>query len=908
MAAHASAPRRFLVPEVVQTSAMDCGPACLKCLLEGFGVRVSYGRLREACQTDVDGTSIDTLEQVAGQLGLEAEQIMLPVDHVLLREARALPALAVVRLPNGVTHFVVIWRAHGRFVQLMDPATGRRWPARRQFLDELLVHRLPVPARAWRDWAGSGEFLLPLFRRLKEIGVDRATPDQLARSALADAGWRSLATLDAATRMVASIVRSGGLRRGADAGRMITSLVEHASRDAPGVEQSIPPAYWSVQPVEADAGAEEQLLLSGAVLVRVKGKREPGESSADAVERARALPPDLLAALEEAPSRPGLELLRLLRADGVLVPSIIALAWLLAAAGVVVEALLFRGIIELGRVLLLGEQRLMFMALLVLLVTANCLAQWSILSGVLRFGRGLDVRLRVAFLEKLPRIGDRYFHSRLTSDMAERSHSAHQLRALPTLGSELMRWVFTLLLTTGGIMWLDPGAAPLAVLAAGCAIGVPLFVQPLLAERDLRVRNHAGGLSRFYLDSLLGLVAVRTHSAERAIRREHESLLVEWARARLGLQRTLVTADGIQSLLGFGLAAWLLLDHLARTGDIGGALLLTYWALQLPVLGQEITLLARQYPVQRNVTLRLLEPLGAPEETRAAVSAVARSTSATDSSESSHGVGVVLQAVSVRAGGHTILADIDLAIKPGSHLAIVGPSGAGKSSLVGVLLGWHRPAAGTVRVDGDLLDASRLERLRCETAWVDPSVQLWNRSLLENLRYGAPADSGVSLAQVVDEADLRAVLERLPGGLQTQLGEGGTLLSGGEGQRVRLGRALARSASRLVILDEPFRGLDRTQRRELLARARRLWGDATLLCVTHDVGDTLDFERVLVMDNGRIVEDGSPAALAGKADSRLRAMLEAEEDARGRLWSRGMWQRLRLERGLLTTDGQVNST
>ena len=80
---------------------MDCGPAALKCVLEGFGVPVSYGRLREVCQTSVDGTSIDTLETVAGQLGLEAEQIMLPVEHVVLPGADALPAIAVLRLPGG---------------------------------------------------------------------------------------------------------------------------------------------------------------------------------------------------------------------------------------------------------------------------------------------------------------------------------------------------------------------------------------------------------------------------------------------------------------------------------------------------------------------------------------------------------------------------------------------------------------------------------------------------------------------------------------------------------------------------------------------------------------------------------------------------------------------------------------
>ena len=91
----ARAKRRLLAPEVVQTSSMDCGPAALKCLLEGHGVPVSYGRLREACQTDVDGTSIDTLEVVARQLGLAAEQVMVPVDHLLADPETLLPSTSV---------------------------------------------------------------------------------------------------------------------------------------------------------------------------------------------------------------------------------------------------------------------------------------------------------------------------------------------------------------------------------------------------------------------------------------------------------------------------------------------------------------------------------------------------------------------------------------------------------------------------------------------------------------------------------------------------------------------------------------------------------------------------------------------------------------------------------------------
>ncbi|HEX5268929.1 MAG TPA: cysteine peptidase family C39 domain-containing protein, partial [Gemmataceae bacterium] len=158
--------RRWLVPEVVQTSAMDCGPAVLACLLNGHGIRADYGRLREACQTDLDGTSIDVLERVACQVGLPAEQVMLPADHLLLPEADALPAVVVTVLPSGMTHFVLLWRRHGPFVQVMDPGEGRRWLSGSDFLREVYVHAHRLPAAAWREWAGGEGLAAPLARRL----------------------------------------------------------------------------------------------------------------------------------------------------------------------------------------------------------------------------------------------------------------------------------------------------------------------------------------------------------------------------------------------------------------------------------------------------------------------------------------------------------------------------------------------------------------------------------------------------------------------------------------------------------------------------------------------------------------------------------------------------------------------
>src|SRR5262245_2368198 len=131
---------------------MDCGPASLKCLLEGFRVPVSYGRLREACQTDVDGTSIDTIEEIGKSLGLECEQVMIPLDHLSLREVEMFPAIVVVRLPSGFTHFVVAWRRAGSFVQLMDPMRGRYWTSQARFLRDVYVHTAPVPATAFSEW------------------------------------------------------------------------------------------------------------------------------------------------------------------------------------------------------------------------------------------------------------------------------------------------------------------------------------------------------------------------------------------------------------------------------------------------------------------------------------------------------------------------------------------------------------------------------------------------------------------------------------------------------------------------------------------------------------------------------------------------------------------------------------
>ena len=181
-------------------------------------------------------------------------------------------------------------------------------------------------------------------------------------------------------------------------------------------------------------------------------------------------------------------------------------------------------------------------------------------------------------------------------------------------------------------------------------------------------------------------------------------------------------------------------------------------------------------------------------------------------------------------------------------------------------------------------------------------MQLWNRSLVENLEFGRPDGSSLSVGARVVDADLRRLSEQLPEGLQTPLGEGGALLSGGEGQRVRFGRALGRPAARLVILDEPFRGLEREKRATLLRRARDRWRHATLICVTHDISETAHFDRVIVIAHGRVVEDGAPSELAAREDSRYRLLLDAEAGLRERLWADPSWRTIWLVDGKIVAD------
>ncbi len=561
----------------------------------------------------------------------------------------------------------------------------------------------------------------------------------------------------------------------------------------------------------------------------------------------------------------------------------------LAAAGVVLEAVLFRTVFD--RVASASLDAGPVVALLAVAVVLFVLAV-PVAAAMFGLGRLLDRRLRQGFAAKLPRLPDDYLRSRAPSDVAERSHSLHRLRLLPEIGAQGGRAVAELAFTVAALIWLDPASAVPALLAAAAAVAVPLAFQPTLAERDLRLRTHQTALGQLALDALLGLVPLRAHRAGPAVLRAHDELAVEWRRTGLAFQRTAVAADGVQALVVRGVRR-LAAVRVRGQRRSGGRRVCCSSTGPWPSRSSATTSLWRRAAGPRcgrwscgcwshwrhaRRSRRLRMDLLMVVRPRAA------------------GVKVDFDGVRVVAAGHEILHGVDLHVRAGEHLALIGLSGAGKSTLIGMLLGWHRPSVGEVRVDDEPLTGERLRRLRDETAWVDPAVQLWNRSLAANLLYGAAAGE-TSLTRVVDTTGLGPLVAGLANGLDTPLGEGGGLVSGGEGQRVRLGRALCRPRVRLVLLDEPFRGLDRPTRAALLAEVRSRWKEATVLCATHDVGETAGFDRVVVLEGGSVVEYGSPRDLAADPDSRYRSLLDAEQAARRLLFAADGWRHWHLEAG-----------
>lgn len=208
------------------------------------------------------------------------------------------------------------------------------------------------------------------------------------------------------------------------------------------------------------------------------------------------------------------------------------------------------------------------------------------------------------------------------------------------------------------------------------------------------------------------------------------------------------------------------------------------------------------------------------------------------------------------ASGNPVLKQFSMTIAGGETVALVGASGAGKSTLSKLLFRFYDPAEGVIKIDGTDIRSVSLDSVRRAIAVVPQDCMLFNDSLRENIRYGRPTATDEEIAQAIDAAHLGDVIERLPDGLDSIVGERGLKLSGGERQRVSIARAVLKDAP-ILVFDEATSSLDSHSEQAVMAAFRALAGRYTALVIAHRLSTVVDADRIVVIEQGAVVEEGS---------------------------------------------------
>jgi ABC-type multidrug transport system fused ATPase/permease subunit len=218
-----------------------------------------------------------------------------------------------------------------------------------------------------------------------------------------------------------------------------------------------------------------------------------------------------------------------------------------------------------------------------------------------------------------------------------------------------------------------------------------------------------------------------------------------------------------------------------------------------------------------------------------------------------------------------VLHHVELHVSAGQRVALVGPSGSGKSTLLGLLWRAYDPTSGAVLLDGHDLRDVALGSLRGQVAQVQQEIFLFNGTVRDNLRYGRPAATHTEVEAAARAANAHEFIARLADGYATQVGARGTRLSGGQKQRLAIARALV-SAPRILLLDEPTSAVDPESEGMIVEALTRLPGSLTTLVVTHRLSLARTADRVLVLVEGRVVEDGPPGVLLARHDGYFAGM------------------------------------
>ena len=537
-----------------------------------------------------------------------------------------------------------------------------------------------------------------------------------------------------------------------------------------------------------------------------------------------------------------------------------AIALLLAAAATLAIPDGFRRVIDKGFVAGGGDLSLQFNYLFVMVIVLA-------LATALRFyfvsmlGEKVIADIRIAVHDNLLRLEPRFFEENRPSEIASRVTSDTAVIEM-VVGSTVSVALRNTVLGVGGIIYLFTLAPELT---AWLIVGIPVIILPIMMiGRRVRVvsrtsQDRIADLGSIVAETLGAMKIVQAfgqEARESARFRDAVRHAFNTARRRI-LLRALLTAIVITMLFG---SITLLVRQAAidvSQGDVSGGTVAAFVITGAIVAGAfgALTEVYGELLRGAGATGRIAELMAVVPQ----IKAPANPKPLPDPGRGELEFDQVTFQYPTRPDV-SALHGFSLAVRTGETVAVVGPSGAGKSTLFQLAQRFYDPQEGTIRLDGIDLREADPAQIRAHIAVVPQETVIFAASARDNLRYGLWEASDERIWQAAEAANAAEFLRKLPDGLDTYLGEGGARLSGGQRQRIAIARALLRD-SPLLLLDEATSALDAESERLVQASLENLFEGRTTIVIAHRLATVRAADRIIVMDQGRIVEEGTHDSL-----------------------------------------------
>ncbi|GAA2088402.1 ABC transporter ATP-binding protein [Brevibacterium salitolerans] len=514
--------------------------------------------------------------------------------------------------------------------------------------------------------------------------------------------------------------------------------------------------------------------------------------------------------------------------------------------------------------------------------TVTVLVTWALLLALLAGGRAacnyastvafalvgsrVATELRSRVFDHVQSLSLRYHSRASVGDTSQRlvGDVGRLQEVAVTAGLPLVGNVLTLVVLLGVVIVLDPLLSAVVLAAGCCYLLLSHYSAPRITDASRATRRGEGQLVSSAAEALGAIRVVQAYGLEQTVAADfaggNERALRAGVRARrlaAGLERSTDLLVGAATAAVLGIGGWQVLRGEMTPGDM--VLFLMYLKLAMKPLrdmAKYTGRIARASASGERIADLLEEPVEICDPTPPL--------------EMGHVDGdLVFDRVCARDGhGRELFSGLSLHIPSGQRVGLLGPSGAGKSTLVGYLLRLADPDAGNVLVDG--YDTRRVTRasLRAHVSILLQESVLFAGTVRDNIRFGRLDATDAEVEHAARRAGAHEFVAALPQGYDTLLGPRGDTLSGGQRQRIAIARALVRDAP-VVVLDEATTGLDPLARARVAASVEELTRGRTTLAITHDLGMLRGLDRLLWLEDGRIVEDGAPAELFGRPGGRV---------------------------------------